>query len=248
MPGPQILGILTTFPIEKVNFGHFAYQGSVKMPFWPYFDPILSPPEPKPLALAKMCLFRPTARRDLGGTLGDPKFDPILTILDPFWGSWSEAAARPRTSCLWAGASQTHARDLKFWSFWPLLTSCENLENDLILDHFGPQTHDLSICSVQIGPFWRLTLRNCPFWPILVILDPILSPGFKLWRLPLTGCLCHVDTLSNYKVLVKCVKVKYFWYGTFRFTVVSMGFAKVFHLWLFCEYLQILPSVVLLCF
>lgn len=41
---------LTTFPIEKVNFCHFAYQGSVKMPFWPYFDPILSPPEPKPLA------------------------------------------------------------------------------------------------------------------------------------------------------------------------------------------------------
>ena len=47
-PGPQILVILTTFPIEKVNFCHFAYQGSVKMPFWPYFDPILSPPEPKP--------------------------------------------------------------------------------------------------------------------------------------------------------------------------------------------------------
>ena len=30
----------------KVNFCHFAYQGSVKMPFWPYFDPILSPPTP----------------------------------------------------------------------------------------------------------------------------------------------------------------------------------------------------------
>ena len=71
-PGPQILVILTTFPIEKVNFCHFAYQGSVKMPFWPYFDPILSPPEPKFWLLAKMCLFVPFARKDLGGTLRDP--------------------------------------------------------------------------------------------------------------------------------------------------------------------------------
>ena len=39
MPGPQILVILTTFPIEKSQFCHFAYQGSVKMPFWPHFEP-----------------------------------------------------------------------------------------------------------------------------------------------------------------------------------------------------------------
>ena len=32
-PKPQILAILTTFPNEKVNICHFAYQGSVKMPF-----------------------------------------------------------------------------------------------------------------------------------------------------------------------------------------------------------------------
>ena len=55
----------------KSQFCHFAYQGSVKMPFWPYFDPFWAPPEPKPLApWPKMCLFRPTARMDLEGPLG----------------------------------------------------------------------------------------------------------------------------------------------------------------------------------
>ena len=41
MPGTQILVILTTFPIEKVNFCHFA-QGQWKC----HFDPILTPFEP----------------------------------------------------------------------------------------------------------------------------------------------------------------------------------------------------------
>ena len=68
-PGPQILIILTTFPIEKVNFCHFAYQGSVKMPFWPYFDPILRPPEPKPLASRQNV---PILAHCPGGTLKGP--------------------------------------------------------------------------------------------------------------------------------------------------------------------------------
>ena len=78
--GPQI------FSYWKVNFCHFAYQGSVKMPFWPYFDLILSPPEPNFWLLAKMCLFAPFARRDLGGTLRDPKFDLFWPFWTPFEG------------------------------------------------------------------------------------------------------------------------------------------------------------------
>ena len=81
------------------NFCHLPIRGQWKC----HFDPILSPPRPKFWPPAKMCLFVPFVRMDLGGTLRDPKFDPILTILDLFWGSLEEAAARPRTSCLWAG-------------------------------------------------------------------------------------------------------------------------------------------------
>ena len=81
-PGPTNFGHLTTFPIEKVNFCHFAYQGSVKMPFWPYFDPILSPPEPEPWPPAKMCLFFPTAQGTPLRTLRDPKFDPNFGLFD----------------------------------------------------------------------------------------------------------------------------------------------------------------------
>ena len=60
------------------------------MPFWPYFDPILSPSWAQTLALGQMCLFRPTA---LDGTLEDPQgpyFDPNFDHLDPFEGPGRE--------------------------------------------------------------------------------------------------------------------------------------------------------------
>ena len=70
MPGPQILVILTTFPIEKVNFCHFAYQGSVKMPFWPYFDPF-EPSWGQTFGLSPKCAYLgPLPWRDLGGPSG----------------------------------------------------------------------------------------------------------------------------------------------------------------------------------
>ena len=52
-------------------------------------------------------------------------FNEKMDILDPFWGSWREAAARPcLQSCLWAGGpAQSLAnpcRDPKFWLFGPL--------------------------------------------------------------------------------------------------------------------------------
>ena len=111
------------FSYWKSQFCHFAYQGSVKMPFWPYFDPILSPPELNFLALAKMCLFAPFGPDGPWGTLRDPKFD----LNWPFWTPLRvlrEAAARPCTSCLlgWRTCSepQNPCPGPQFWSFWPL--------------------------------------------------------------------------------------------------------------------------------
>ena len=67
---PQILVILTTFPIEKSQFCHFAYQGQWKC----HFDPILTSfwalLSPNLWLLAKMCLFVPFVRRDLEGPSG----------------------------------------------------------------------------------------------------------------------------------------------------------------------------------
>ena len=66
----QILVILTTFPIAKVNFCHFAYQGSVKMPFWPYFDPF-EPSWAQTFGLSPKCAYLgPLPWRALGGPSG----------------------------------------------------------------------------------------------------------------------------------------------------------------------------------
>ena len=91
-PGPQILVILTTFPIEKGNFCHFAYQGSVKC----HFDPILTP------FWARLSL----------------NFSLLPKCAYLFLGSCREAAARPVRAAFGLedllSASQTHARDPNF--------------------------------------------------------------------------------------------------------------------------------------
>ena len=72
--GPQILVILTTFPIEKVNFCHFAYQGQWKCHFDPILTPfwaLLSPNfDPSPKCAYLFALEGPWR------TLRDPNFDP----------------------------------------------------------------------------------------------------------------------------------------------------------------------------
>ena len=81
MPGPSNLVILTTFPIEKSQFCHFAYQGS-KMPFWPYFDPIFMPSlSPNLWLLAKMLPIFPLCPEKPWRTLRTL----ILTLIWPFW-------------------------------------------------------------------------------------------------------------------------------------------------------------------
>ena len=158
--GTSNLAILTTFPIEKSIFVILPIGGQWKChfdpiltPFWALLSPNLWPP-------AKMCLFWPISPEGtFWGTLRDPILTLILTILDPFWGSWKEAAARPPRAAFGLEdllrASQTHAWDLKFWSFWPLLDLPVRPRNALILTILALKPHDLAICSVQIGPFWR---------------------------------------------------------------------------------------------
>ena len=164
-PGPQIFwSFWPLFLLKKVNFCHFAYQGSVKMPFWPYFDLILSPPEPNFWPCQNVPIV-PLVREGPWRTLRDPNLTLILTILDPFWGSWREAAARPRTSCLWVGGPvwslKTHARDLNFGHF----------------DHFSYWKSQF--CHFAYQGQWK-----CHF-------DPILTPFEPSWAKPLVpGQMC----------------------------------------------------------
>ena len=160
-PGPQILVILTTFPIEKVNFCHFAYQGSVKMPFWPHFEPswaqLFGPGQNVPIA--------PFDRMDLGGTLRDPKFDLKLTILDPFWGPGR--LARPRTSCLlgWRTCSEP-------------LKPMPGTSNFGHFDHF----FFLLKKSIFFVIFAYRGQWKCHFDPILTPFWALLSPTFWPWQ------------------------------------------------------------------
>ena len=197
--GPQILAILTTFPIES-QFCHFAYQRSVKMPFWPYFDPILSPPKPKFLALAKMCLFVPFYQEGPWRTKRDPILTLILTILTPL-RVLREAAAKPPAELPlgWRTCSEPLKpvpRTLKFWSFWPLWPPVRPQEMTSFWPFWHFKPHNLAIW-VQIGPFggtWpRPCWRKCQFWPILVIF-PIEKSQFCHFAYQ-RSVKCHFDPI-----------------------------------------------------
>ena len=103
-------------------------KGSVKMPFWPYFDPILSPPEPKcfgPFG-GQMCLFGPLPWRGPWGTLRDlGNLTLILTILDPFEGPGGRLRLGPRAAF--------GLEDLLRAS-----NPCPGTSNFVILTTFGP--------------------------------------------------------------------------------------------------------------
>ena len=93
----DLFGALKPMPGTS-NFGHFDHFSYWKSQFWTFclsgvsenailtlFWPILSPPEPQPLAPGQMCLFRPTARM---GPWRDPWGTPNLTLFWPFWTLW----------------------------------------------------------------------------------------------------------------------------------------------------------------
>ena len=155
MPGPQIFVILTTFPIEKVNFCHFAYQGQWKC----HFDPILTSfwalLSPTFWPWPKCAYCSPLSRRDLGGTLRDPNLTPNFDHFGPLWGSWRLQLGPIQTAFGLEDllrTSQTHAWDPKFWSFWPLF-----LLKKVNFCHFAYQR------SVKM-PFWPYF---DPFWALL---------------------------------------------------------------------------------
>ena len=189
-------------PCEIVNFGLFWLFSLLKksifviLPIrgqWKcHFDPILPHFEPSWAQIlasgqnVPICSF---AWRDLE----DPKFDPILTILDPFEGSWGRLQLGPHASCLWAGGpAQSLTNPCLGPQILAILTTFGPPVRPQKWPHFGPfwplKPHDLAICSVQIGPFWRLltqTLWKCQFWPILVI--------FLLKKSILSFCLSGVS-------------------------------------------------------
>ena len=102
----------------------------------------------------KVTIYLPLTPR----TLSKPAQNPVILtqfciILDPFWGSWMEAAARPRTSCLWAGG--------------PLRASqnpCPGPQILVILTTFPiGKSQFLSFCLSGVSENAILTL----FWPHL---------------------------------------------------------------------------------
>ena len=179
MPGTSNFGYFwPLFLLKKVNFV-ICLSGSVKMPFWPYFDPILSPPEPNFWPWPK-CAYLFPARKDLGGDLWGT---PNLTLFWPFWDPLEGPGGRlqlgPLMSCLWLeGPVWTLANPCLGPQILVILTTFGppvRPRNDLILDHFGPKTSrpgnlrcpdralleavglDLVKMSIlaYFGPFWR---------------------------------------------------------------------------------------------
>ena len=133
------------------------------MPFWPYFDPILSPPEPKFWPLAKMCLFSPLPRGTLEDLEGPLDLDLNWPFWDPFWGSWEEVAARPLTSCLWAGGPVSD-----------LSNPCLGPPILVILTTFPIEKVQFLTCG-PIRSQWNAILTY--FDPILTLLSQTFVPG-----------------------------------------------------------------------
>ena len=209
MPGTSNFGHFDHFSYWKGQFLSFAYQGSVKMPFWPYFDPILSPPRPKFRPLAKMCLFVPFAKMDLGGPLRDPKFDLILTILDPFEGPESRLWLGPAQSCLWAGGpAQSLSNPYPKPQILGILTTFgppRNLDLDpfevLGLIFWQALTSCLLACLVLLAEFIWFWVKICGSKYFDMALFDLLWSVWALHR-----CL-FVIILRIFENIVKCCVV-----------------------------------------
>ena len=202
MPGTSNFGYFDHFSYWKSQFLSFCLSGGQ----WKcHFDPILTPFEPSWAqtfgSWPKCAYLGPLPGWTLEGPWGTPFLTLNLTILDPFWGSWMEAAADPLRAAFGLEdllrASQTHARDPKFWSFWPLF---------LLKSQF------LSFClsgSVKMpfwpyfDPIWALLSPNLWPWPKCAYLGPL--PGWTLegpWGTLNLTCFDHFGPLL--RVLEGC--------------------------------------------
>ena len=155
------MSILPFFLLKKSILDHFAIRSTGKChfdpildPFWALLTPTFGPGQNVPIC--SLCPDGPW--RDLEG----PEFDLILTILDPFWGSWREVAARPRTSCLWVGGP-----------VWSLSNPCPKPQILVILTTFPIEKVNFVILPIR-GQ-WK-----CHFDPILTPFWALLNPNFGL--------------------------------------------------------------------
>ena len=95
MPGTPNFGHFDHFSYWKVLFVILPIRGQWNA-IWPYFDPILSPPEPKlpwPRPKCAYLAILPDGGPRFGGS--GLKFDPIQIILGPLWGSWGFCNRNP---------------------------------------------------------------------------------------------------------------------------------------------------------
>ena len=168
--GPKFWSFWPLF-LLKSQFLSFCLSGvsenAILTLFWPPFWALLRP-NLWPLAKMGLCLFWPTDRMDLGGTLRDPILTLILTILDPFWGSWRRSA-RPPTSCLWAG--RTCLEPLK-----PM----PKTSNFGHLTTFPIEKVNFVILPIRVSENAILTL----FWPHLSPPEPCLASAKRSYIWP----------------------------------------------------------------
>ena len=141
------------------NFGHFDHFWHLAKGRFLSFLTILSPPEHNFWPLAKMCLFVPFVRMDLGGTWIWPYFDHFGP---PFEGPGGRLRLGPVQAAFWLEdlfvASQTHARSSNFGYF----------------DHFSYWKVNFAILPIRgqwkchfdpiLTPFWALL--SLTFWPL----------------------------------------------------------------------------------
>ena len=157
MPGPlKFWSFWPLFPIEKVNFGHFCLSGVSENAILTLFWPILSPPEPKPLAPGQMCAYfsSPLPWMDLegpSGTLFDPNFDHF----GPLWGSLRMPSV----------AGPVHELPFGWGTHWTSKTHMPGTSDFGHFDHFSHwKSQFLSFCLSGVSVF-----------------DPILTPIWAFW-------------------------------------------------------------------
>ena len=215
MPGTSNFGHFDHFSYWKVNFCHFAYQRSVKMPFWPILTPfwaLLSQtfgPWPKCAYLGPLP----------GWTLRDPLGTQIWPYFDHFGPFWSEVWLDPYELPLgWRTCSEPHKPmpgtsnfgHFDHFSYWKsqFLSFClSGVSENAILTLFwlsfwallSPNFLALAKMAAYLflcpeGP-WG-TLRDPNLTLILTILDPLLRVLREAAARPLPSCL-WLETCSE---------------------------------------------------
>ena len=151
--------VFDTFP----HLGPFeGVWGVSEMPFWPYFDCLFEDLRAQTMLLAKCAYLFPLSEGIFWGDLREiwPYFAHFGTPLRVL----REAAALPPVRAAFGledllRASQTHARDLNFWSFWPLFLSIEKV-NFVILPIRGQWNAILTLFWPHFEP------PEQTFWPL----------------------------------------------------------------------------------